>query len=122
MRGHASISFWHFVFRGPGPSRPVGARGFGVFPSAVLFPLLAAALCNAGCARQGGIRPVEDTETSGRISIAASPDAQSLLSSEAAAFRSTYPEATLELRPPESSAQVMSALLGGRADTGSLFR
>jgi phosphate transport system substrate-binding protein len=122
MLGHASISFCHFVFRGPGPTRPAGARSFGVFLSAVLIPLVGVTFCNAGCARQPGIRPVEDTETSGRISIAASPDAQALLARETEAFRATYPEARLELRPPESSAQVLGALLGGRADVAAAGR
>jgi phosphate transport system substrate-binding protein len=59
---------------------------------------------------------VEDTETSGRISIASAPDVRELAQSEVGAFRAIYPQATLELRQPESSGQVVSALLAGRAD------
>lgn len=108
MRGHAPISFRHFVFPGPGRSRPVSARACGL--------LLLAALLVSGCVRRSGTQPVEDTETSGRISIAAAPDAQALIVQESAAFRATFPEATLELRAPESSGHVVAALLAGRAD------
>ena len=120
MPGHASISFPHFVFRGPGHSRPVSALGFGVPLTAVL--LSGFALTSAGCTRRSGAPPVEDTETSGRISIAASPDAQPLLAQEVTAFRTMYPQAALELRPPESSGQVLGALLGGRADLAAAGR
>jgi len=114
MLGRASISFAHFVFPGPGRSRPVSARGFGI-------AFLAVALLLTGCARSGP-KPVEDTETSGRISIAAAPDVHALMARELAAFRATYPEATLELREPEPSGQVVAALLGGRADVAAAGR
>ena len=120
MLGYASISFWHFVFRGPGRARPVTAPKVGVpVAAALLFGL---ALTAAGCTRRSGAPPVEDTETSGRISIAASVDAQRLLMQELDAFRVTYPQATLELRPPESSGQVVGALLGGHADLAAAGR
>jgi phosphate transport system substrate-binding protein len=120
MLGDASISFVHFVFRGPGRGRPVSALGAGVRRVAGL--LLCTALGSAGCTRGSGVALVEDTETSGRISIAASPDAQRLLAQEVAAFKATYPQSALELRPPESSAQVLGALLGGRADLAAAGR
>lgn len=120
MLGHASISFPHFVFRGPGRIRPASAPGAGVPLAASL--LIGFALLGAGCTRRSGVPPVEDTETSGRISIAASPDAQALVQQEVAAFRTTYPQAALELRPPESSGQVLGALLGGRADLAAAGR
>jgi len=120
MFGHASISFPHFVFRGPGRARPVCAPGVGVLLTAAL--LIGFALGSAGCMRRSGGSLVEDTETSGRISVAASPDARGLVLLEASAFRSTYPQAVLELRPPESSGQVLGALLGGRADLAAAGR
>jgi phosphate transport system substrate-binding protein len=83
--------------------------------------ILGIVLGGAGCASRSGA-PVEDSETSGRISIAASTDAQQLLKQEVAAFRTTYPQAALELRPPESSGQVLGALLGGRADLAAAGR
>jgi len=93
MLGHAPISFPDFVFRGPGRARPVWSRGVRVPMAAALS--LGLALGGAGCTRSSGTLPVEDTETSGRISIAASTDAQQLLAREVAAFRATYPQAAL---------------------------
>src|SRR5262252_9544891 len=116
MLGRASISFPHFVFPGPGRPRPVSARGFGGASFVAPLLVLCALALDAGCTRRSGVQPVEDTETSGRISIAAAPDAQSLVAEERAAFRATYPEATLDLRPPESSGQVLGALFAGHAD------
>jgi len=78
--------------------------------------LFLAAWLASGCNTRSASRPTEDTETSGRISVAAAPDTRALVAQELAAFRATYPEATLELRTPESSAQVVGALLAGRAD------
>ena len=115
MLGHAPISFPHFVFRGPGRDRPESALRVCVL-------VLVTALASAGCTRRSGAPPVEDTETSGRISIAASTDAQQLLVQEVTAFKATYPQAALELRPPESSGQVLGALLGGRADLAAAGR
>jgi len=120
MLGHAPISFPDFVFRGPGHARPVWSHGVCVPLAASVF--LGLALGSAGCTRTSGTSPVEDTETSGRISIAASTDAQQLLAQEVASFRVTYPQAVLELRPPESSGQVLGALLGGRADLAAAGR
>jgi phosphate transport system substrate-binding protein len=65
---------------------------------------------------------VEDTETSGRISIAAAPDVRALVVAEVEAFRAGYPQAGCTVRDPESSAQVLSALLAGRADVAAAGR
>lgn len=108
MLGPASLDSCHFVDPGPDRPRPPSTR-------ALLAPVLAALLAG-GCARHEASRPVEDTETSGRISIASAPDLRALAASEIRAFHADYPQATLTLREPESSAQVISALLGGRAD------
>lgn len=108
MLGPSSLDSTDFVVPGPGRSRLLPARG-------LVAPCLAALLAG-GCARPNASRPVEDTETSGRISIASAPDVRELTDSEIRAFRATYPQATLVLREPESSAQVVSALLAGRAD------
>lgn len=114
MRGYASLDFQHFV--GPGPRRPrlLPARGLAVS--------VAAALILSGCARHDAARPVEDTETSGRISIAAAPDARALMVTEAKAFREGYPQVVLDVREPESSGQVISALLAGHADMAATGR
>lgn len=114
MLRHGSIHLWHFVPPGPGRCWPRRAR------CGVLALILS--LATGGCARQDSARPVEDTETSGRISIAASPDVRALVAREISSFRASYPQATLELREPESSAQVIGALLGGRADVAVVGR
>src|SRR5262245_28090971 len=103
MLGHRSLHSSHFVVPGPGRTWLPPARG-------LCAPLLAA-VCTAGCARHDASRPVEDTETSGRISIAAAPDVHPLAAAEITAFRTTFAQATLALRPPESSGQVFGALL-----------
>lgn len=103
-----SLNSTHFVVPGPGRSRYLPARG--------IFAPCVVALLVGGCARPDASRPVEDSETSGRISIAAAPDVRELAVAELSAFRAGYPKAKLELREPESSGQVVSALLAGRAD------
>lgn len=104
----------HFVPPGPGHPRPRRAR-CGV-------TLLAFVLFATGCARQDAARPVEDTETSGRISVAASPDVRELVGREVVTFLANYPQAAITLRDPESSAQVIGALLGGQADVAVVGR
>ena len=109
-----SIDLRHFVFRDPGHFRPARALRWA-------FPALALLLLG-GCARREASRPVEDTETSGRISIVTSSELHALVSEEVAAFRAAYPEASLELAEPQPSAQVVSPLLAGRADVVVLAR
>jgi len=115
MFGLASIDLRHFVFRGPGRSRLVLAPGLGA-------SMLALSVLSGGCARPETSRPVEDTETSGRISIATSTDLFELVAGEAEAFRSQYPQATLDVGEPRPSGQVISELLAGRADVAVVGR
>lgn len=115
MRGLASIDLSHFVFRGPGRSRPALAPGWGVALAALLsLPV--------GCARREAAVPVEDTETSGRISIAASPDLLELVGALADGFRSSHPRATLGLGEAMPSNRVVAELLAGRADVAVVGR
>lgn len=114
MRGHASLESSYFVRPGPRRSRLLPARGLAV-------PALIALLLT-GCSRRDAARPVEDTETSGRISIAAAPDVRALVVAEAEAFRNGYPQVELVVRDPESSGQVISALLAGHADVAAAGR
>lgn len=109
----SSIDLRHFVFRGPGRTWP--AQALCVLPFAAVLTL-------GACARPGTSRPVEDTETSGRISIVTSTDLHPLVAQEAAAFRTAYPQATLELAEPSPSGQVVSPLLGGSADVVVIAR
>jgi phosphate transport system substrate-binding protein len=65
---------------------------------------------------------VEDTETSGRISIVTTTELYPLVTQEVAAFRATYPQATIGLEEPVSSSQVISPVFAGRADVAVLAR
>lgn len=114
MRGYASLDFQYFVRPGPRRPRHLPARGFAVS--------ILAALILSGCQRHDAARPVEDTETSGRISIAVAPDARALMVIEAKAFTGGYPQGVLDVRDPESSGQVISALLAGHADIAATGR
>src|ERR1041385_6200511 len=108
MKPAAFLNSCHFVARGLWS--PPGLWRFGA------HPVLLSALLAAGCAAPRGGAPMEDTETSGRISIAAAQDVHALARAEADSFRLVYRQAKLDLRDPESSGQVISALLAGRAD------
>ena len=114
MRGSHSLRLTDFVEPGSRRSLASWARGFAVSVCAALFLV--------GCARTPSPGTVEDSETSGRISIAAAPDVRELVVEEVEAFRKDYPQADCGLREPESSAQVIAALWGGRADVAAAGR
>lgn len=114
MRGPDSLGFKDFVEPGPRRSRLPWARGFVVSLGVVLSLV--------GCARTRPTDRVEDTETSGRITIAAAPDVRALVLDEVEAFRKDYPQGEVTLREPESSAQVIAALWGGHADVAAAGR
>jgi phosphate transport system substrate-binding protein len=115
MPGRPSLDFSDFVLRGPGRSRLVLALGMGV-------TCLALPLTVLGCSRPGTSRPVEDTETSGRISVVTSTDLEPLVRQEVTAFRAAHPQADLELEEARPSGQVVSELLAGRADVAVVGR
>jgi len=114
MRGSHSLRFKNFVEPGSRRSRLSWARGFAMS--------LLAILSLSGCARTRPSETVEDTETSGRITIAAAPDVRALVQAEVESFRKEYPQGAFSLRDPESSAQVIAALWGGRADVAAAGR
>ena len=114
MLGHRSLGFPHFVDPGPRRSRLPVVRGLAVS--------LAAVLLLGGCQPRDTAPSVEDSETSGRISIAAAPDVRAMVAVQADSFRTLYPQAVLELREPESSSAVIAALLGGHADVAAAAR
>ncbi len=103
-----SIDLHHFVVLGPGHSRSRSALACLLFAAAL--PL------SSACTSRPSAHSVEDTETSGRISVAAAPDVRVLVAEQIAAFHATYPQAAFDLRDPESTGQVIGALLSGRAD------
>ncbi len=114
MRGTHSLESQDFVEPGPRRSRLSRVRGFVVS----LFAILSL----VGCARTRPSGVVEETETSGSIVIAAAPDVRGLVLTEVEAFRKDYPQGTFTVREPESSAQVIAALWGGRADLAAAGR
>ncbi len=93
--------------------RPVGLR------SSVSFLLLAAGL--AGCASQHRPGVVEDSLTSGRITIVCAPEARELLRREQEAFQVLYPQARIEVQLG-SSRDAVSALFGARCDAAVITR
>ena len=114
MRGPASIELLHFVFRGPG-SRPAQALGLGV-------PLATLLLGIGGCAPRQPSGGVEDTETSGRITITTSSDLHGLVGEIVAGFRESHPQATFVLEEPLPSSRVIAELLAGRSDVAVVGR
>ena len=110
----SSIDLHHFVVLGPGRSRPRLALACVLFTAAIFM--------SGACTPRPTAYSVEDTETSGRITVAAAPDVRELVANEIAGFHSTYPQATFDLREPESSGQVIGALLAGRADVAAAGR
>lgn len=115
MLGLPSLDLLHFVYRGPGRFRLVQARGLGALA-------LCLSLLSGACARTESSRPVEDTETSGRISIATSTDLHELVTGVAQAFQSQYPQAVLEVGEARPSGQVVAELLAGRVEVAVVGR
>jgi phosphate transport system substrate-binding protein len=107
------LDFVHFVVRRHEPILLVLA-----FPPLVVFALLGL----AGCARApqtGGA--VEDSLTSGRISVVCAHEAYRLVEHERRAFQSHYPRAHIEVRPG-SSQQAIAALFGATCDLAVITR
>jgi phosphate transport system substrate-binding protein len=92
---------------------PVGPWG------ATTLLLLAAGL--AGCSSPRGPGAVEDSLTSGRITIVCAPEALDLVARERDIFRSLYADATIELRPG-GARDAVSALFGARCDVAVITR
>jgi phosphate transport system substrate-binding protein len=92
---------------------PVGLR------SVLALLLLAAGL--AGCASPRAPGAVEDTLTSGRITIVCAPEALDLVSRERAVFQGLYPDARIELRPG-ASREAVGGLFGARCDVAVITR
>ncbi len=92
---------------------PMGLR----FATALL--LLAAGL--AGCSSPRGPGAVEDSLTSGRITIVCAPEALDLVTRERETFRTLYPDARIEVRPG-GARDAVSALFGARCDVAVITR
>jgi phosphate transport system substrate-binding protein len=64
---------------------------------------------------------VEDSTTSGRISIVCAPETHELILSERSAFAGLYPRATIEVRTG-TSREAVAALFGARCDLVAIAR
>lgn len=87
-------------------------------PVRILFAL---AVLSGGCASPPPARTVEDSLTSGRISIVCAAEAESLLRREVEAFQSLYPDARVEIRAANSR-DAVGALFGASADLALITR
>ncbi len=97
--------------------------GFGVRnpKSRVFLPLLAVAAGLGGCSPQSKPAPVEDSVTSGRISVVCASEAFDLIARERSTFQNLYPQASLELRNG-TSREAIAALFANQADVAVITR
>ncbi len=95
MNSRRFLDFGHFVIPGAGRN---------ALPP-VWLPL-ACALLVLGCAPRVPQNTVEDTPTSGRITVVATPDLRDLIAREAEAFQATYPQGRIEVRTDRSGRAV----------------
>lgn len=86
-----------------------------------VLPLLIAVTGLGGCSPQPASVPVEDSQTSGRISIVCPPEAGDLVLRERNAFLALYPQASIELRPGPSR-QAVADLFAARVDLAVITR
>jgi phosphate transport system substrate-binding protein len=75
----------------------------------------------AGCASQRRPGVVEDSLTSGRITIVCAPEARDLIVRERDAFQALYPQASIEVRTG-SSRDAVGALFAARCGAGVITR
>jgi phosphate transport system substrate-binding protein len=87
----------------------------------VILPLLVTLLPLDGCSPRSGPGAVEDSTTSGRISVVCAPEAYDLVSRERSAFRELYPRANIELRVG-SSREAVAALFAAQGDLAVIAR
>ena len=96
-------------------------RGAGMpyfLPASLLMSCALLAL--SGCAPHGP-QQVEDTQTSGRITVVSVPEVAGLVRREIEAFKGLYPRAALDLKV-EGSRDAVRALLSQQADLAVLGR
>lgn len=74
-----------------------------------------------GCSPQSAPGPVEDTQTSGRISVVCAPEAASLIERERSAFQELYPQASIRLTAG-SSREAIRALFAAECDLAVITR
>jgi phosphate transport system substrate-binding protein len=101
----------HFVI-------PVSGR---VFRTAALAGSLVLFIALPGCSPHASPQPVEDSLTSGRISVVCADEAGKLVARERDAFQSLYPQASIEVRTG-SSRDAIGALFSARCDLAVIVR
>src|SRR5512134_3868327 len=110
-RREASVNSLHF-----------GVQGTGRRHSAQVLILVGlAAVCVSDCSPTRAPGTVEDTLTSGRISVVCAPEVQSIIGREVAAFDSLYPGAEIAVRSG-SSREAVEALFADRCDLAVITR
>ncbi len=99
-----------------------GVLGTGWWlPERVLLVLALAAAGVAGCSPQRAPGSVEDSLTSGRISIVSAPEVLSIIMRERAVFDSLYPGATIAV-VEGASHEAIRALFAGECDLAAITR
>jgi phosphate transport system substrate-binding protein len=101
----------HFVFKATGR----------VFLPAALMGSVLLALAAAGCSPHSTPVPVEDSLTSGRISMVCAIEAHDVVTRGRDAFRGLYPQADLEQREG-SSRDAIGALFAAKCDLAVITR
>lgn len=79
------------------------------------------ASCSCGCSPQRASRTVEDSLTSGRITVACATEGFDLIARERTAFQALYPQAAIEVRPC-TSREAVTALFSGAAQVAVISR
>ena len=111
MRRPLFLDFPHF-----------GVRGHGYRLAArTLFFLGVFALGAGGCTSRAPASRVEDSITSGRITVVAAPEIADLIEQERKAFIALYPQAEIRLVRAGSN-QALSDLFGARSDLAAITR
>jgi phosphate transport system substrate-binding protein len=102
-------------------SRLFGVPGTGWTKSVQVLVLACLAAGLAGCSPPRAPESVEDSLTSGRISVVCSPDMMGIVDRERAAFDSLYPGAAIELREGNST-EAVRALFAAECDLAVISR
>jgi phosphate transport system substrate-binding protein len=110
-RRGASVDFVHFGVQGTGRRHLAQVL--------ILMGLAAVWVCDCSPKRAPGT--VEDTQTSGRISVVSAPQVHSIIAREVAAFDSLYPDAQIAVRGG-SSREAVEAMFAARCDLVAIAR
>lgn len=106
------LNSYHFVdWQGSGRAPGPASRWF----------LLALSVLCSGCSSQPGARVVEDSLTSGRISVVSAVEAEPLIRKEVEGFRKLYPESEVEIRGA-SSREAIGAVFAAEANLAVITR